>query len=144
MGVAGANPYAPPRQSTVRRWGVVITVAVLFVVSLVLQGVAQMQALDEEAARTGTDVSGEEAWWTFLGAVFTAWQAAFLVVLVGSLVVGWVLTHGDPDHAPEIERLQTEIERLEARVETLAEAPRADGVPLGGPPPRTRLPWRRA
>jgi hypothetical protein len=143
MGVAGADPYAPPPSSTVRRWGVVLVVGLLFVVSLVLQGVAQMQALDEEAARTGTDVGTAESWWTFLGAVFTAWQAAFLVVIVGTLVVGWVLTHGNPDHAPEIERLQTEIERLEARVETLAEAPRGDGLPLGGAPPRTRLPWRR-
>lgn len=144
MGVAGADPYAPPVSSTVRRWGVVIVVGLLFVVSLVLQGVAQMQALDAEAERTGTDVSAAESWWTFLGAVFTAWQAAFLVVIVGTLVVGWVLTHGNADHAPEIERLQTEIERLEARVETLAEAPRGDGLPLGGVPTRNRLPWRRA
>jgi hypothetical protein len=143
MGVAGVDPYAPPKASAARRWGVIGVLAVLFAVSVVLQGVAQVQALDAEAERTGTEVTSGEAWWTFLGSLFTAWQAAFLVVIVGSLVVGWVLTHGDPDHAPEIERLHTEIERLEARVETLAEAPRADGLPLGGVVERKRLPWRR-
>lgn len=143
MGAAGTDPFAPPPRSVVRRWSVIGTLTVLFVVAVVLQGVAQMQALEDEAARTGTEVSTGESWWTFLGNLFTAWQAALLVVLIGSLVVGWVLTHGDPDHAPEIERLKTEIERLEARVETLAEAPRADGLPLGGVPPRSRLPWRR-
>lgn len=143
MGLVGTDPFAPPSESAVRRWRVIAVVSVLFVLALVLQGVMQWAALDAESDRTGQEISAGEFWWTYLAGVFTAWQAALLVVLVGSLVLGWILTHGNPEHAPEIERLQTEIERLEARVITLAQAPRTDGQPIGGPRQRSRLPWRR-
>lgn len=116
-----ANEKArPPRRRTVwQRYGLSITLGVLFVITWIAQAITEWQVVANEAEQHGSSVTASDYLWEFGQSTFENWQSEFLQLFTFVVLTVFLVHEGSHESRSTDEETEASLERIEAKLDAL-------------------------